>query len=338
MKPRAPINGPIEANHALLRGLDHSIRRVLRLESGANIFPLAHVFCYYAFIIPAMIPRLITSIYLLVPLWVLVYLLGYSLSIGVLHMHAHRKLFTARMPNRVLEFLLCFPCVLSYPMMKYTHVYAHHKYQNGFDDPTCTRGYERGWRAVWYWIRYAYVCQRHTIQGLFGAGARGYWRSLRSQYLADTLVTLAITLGYLFFIDAWRMLAFWELPLILVSINIGFFAWITHAPAPGDNVSGSFNTINNMMNVFIHNQGYHVVHHAHPGIHWTRIPERLNIMLNVPDRLIASYWVVLPSAWRVALPRFLYDPDAGRRWKYRYVSKGEESQRRLSWMPYFGWV
>ena len=59
--------------------------------------------------------------YLLVPLWALIYLLSYSLSIGVLHMHAHRKLFTARVPNRILEFLLCFPCVLSYPMMKYTH-------------------------------------------------------------------------------------------------------------------------------------------------------------------------------------------------------------------------
>jgi fatty acid desaturase len=338
MTPAAPMSGPIEANNALLRRLDHHLRRVLRLESGANIFPLAHVLCYYGFFIPVMIPKLIISLYLLVPLWVLIYLLGYSLSIGVLHMHAHRKLFTARGPNRVLEFLLCFPCVLSYPMMKYTHVYAHHKYQNGVNDPTRTRSYEHGWRAAWYWIRYAYVCQRHTIRGLFGASARGYWKSLRSQYLVDTLLTVAIMLIYLFFIDAWRMLAFWELPLILVSINIGFFAWITHAPASGDNVNGSFNTINNLMNFFIHNQGYHVVHHAHPGIHWTRIPERLDIMLEVPDRLIASYWVILPSAWRVALPRFLYDSNAGRNWKSRYVSKGEESRRRLSWMSYFGWV
>jgi fatty acid desaturase len=332
------LNGPIDSNHALTRKFDHWLRRVLRLESGANVFPLAHVICYYGVFVPAMIPKLITSLYLLVPLWVLFYLLSYSLSIGVLHMHAHRKLFTARAPNRVLEFLLCFPCVLSYPMMKYTHVYAHHKYQNGSKDPTSTLGYERGWRAAWYWTRYAYVCQRHTIQGLFRADAKSYWESLRSQYLVDTLVTIAIVLVYLIFIDARRMLVFWELPLILVSINIGFFAWITHAPASGNDVDGSFNTINNTMNIFIHNQGYHAVHHAHPGIHWTRIPERLDLMLAVPDHLIAPYWVILPSAWRVAIPKFLYDSNAGRKWKFRYVSKGIESRRRVPWMPYFGWV
>lgn len=332
------MNGPIDSNHASMRKLDHWLRRVLRVESGANVFPLVHVVCYYAFFALAMIPKLITSPYLLVPLWVLIYLLSYSLSIGVLHMHAHRKLFTARAPNRILEFLLCFPCVLSYPMMKYTHVYAHHKYQNGLKDPTSTLGYERGWLAAWYWTRYAYVCQRHTIQGLFRAGAKGYWQSLRFQYLFDTLTTITIVLVYLIFIDPRRMLIFWELPLILVSINIGFFAWITHAPASGSLADGSFNTINNAMNIFIHNQGYHLVHHAHPGIHWTRIPERLDLMLAVPDRLIAPYWVILPSAWRVAIPKFLYDPDAGRKWKFRYVSKGTDSRRRVSWMPYFGWV
>jgi fatty acid desaturase len=337
MTSPATMGDPMEADHALLRRLDHGIRRLLRLESGANLFPLAHVFCYYALFVPVMTPKLITSYYLLVPLWVVIYLLGYSLSIGVLHMHAHRKLFTARIPNRALEFLLCFPCVLSYPMMRHTHVYAHHKHQNDANDPTCTRGYEHGWRAAWYWVRYAYVCQRHTIHGLFGADARAEWKSLRSQYLVDTLITLTIMFGYFFFIDERRMLAFWELPLILVSINIGFFAWITHAPASGENANASFNTINNWMNLLIHNQGYHIVHHAHPGIHWTRIPERLDIMLDVPDRLIAAYWVVLPSAWRVAVPKFLYDPGAGRDWKHRYVSKGEMS-RRLAWMPYFGWV
>ena len=333
-----PPNGPFQADHALWLTIDDLARGLLRLESGANILPLCHVASYYACLALVIVLGADASYSILAVLWALIFLLNYSLSIGVLHMHAHRKLFTAGPLNRALEFLLCFPCILSFPMMLYIHVYLHHKHENGPDDPTTTSGYERGWRAAWYWTRYAYVCQKHTILGLFRSDAAPAWKALRKQYLVDTLGTLTIVTSYLLLVDPWQVLVFWEAPLVLVSVNIGFFAWITHAPASSRGLNGSFNTTNNLMNIFIHNQGYHLVHHRYPSIHWTRIPDRLDLMLGVEDRFIAPYWVVLLAAWRVIIPRFLYDPEAGRAWKARYERKSFLRRRRLSWLPYFGWI
>lgn len=337
-RPPSRFGAPVEVEVAWLRRVDRFLRRVLFLESGANVLPLLHVAFYYVFLGAVLVPGLVTSMLALVPLWVLICLLNYSLSIGILHMHAHRKLFTLEPLNRVLEFLLCIPCVLSYPMMKYMHVYLHHRYENGPRDPTTTRDAERGWRALWYWIRYAYVCQKHTVIGLFGGHAHRAWKRLRRQYLIDTIGTLSLMVAYLVLVDPLRMLVFWEVPLIVVSVNIGFFAWITHAPASSTALTGSFNTTNNLMNFFIHNQGYHLVHHRYPGIHWTMIPERLDVLLETEDRLIAPYWVVLVAAWRVIVPRHLYDPAAGGAWKQRFRRRSSEHRTRLAWLPYFGWI
>ncbi len=341
MQPAEPIrvrlSEPLVVQSPWLYRLDLLLRRLLRLESGANVFPLLHVAAYFFLLALAAVPGLVTSGGLLAALFVLISLMGYSLSIGVLHMHAHRKLFTSRTANRLVEFLLCFPCMLSYPMMKHVHVSLHHKHANGPQDPTTTFGYERGWRAAWYWVRYAYVCQRATLTHMFGRNDR-QTRMLRRQYLVDSGGTLLLVSAYALLVDMERMLLFWELPLILVSVNIGFFAWLSHAPASHLGAGGSFNTTNNVMNLLMHNQGYHLVHHRFPGIHWTRIPECLDIMMDVEDRLIAPYWVVLVAAWRVVLPRYLYDARAGKEWKVRFASRKARCRIRLAHLPYFGWV
>jgi fatty acid desaturase len=141
-----------------------------------------------------------------------------------------------------------------------------------------------------------------------------------------------------FFIDPWRMLLLWFVPFIVTSINIGFFAWLTHAPARKGPINGSFNTIGRIQNLFMHNQGYHLIHHMYPGVHWTRIPDRLKPLLEADDDLFVDYWVLLPSAWRVALPRYLWQDRTGERWKQRFRKKAHQGNLRIPWMPWFGWV
>jgi fatty acid desaturase len=102
---------------------------------------------------------LVEKPWLRLPLWVVLVLLNFSLSIGIMHMHAHRKLFTDERANRVLEFLLSLPCSLSYPVMLYVHVYLHHRHDDGEGDPTSTPGKAGAFAAVWYWLRYADVTQ-----------------------------------------------------------------------------------------------------------------------------------------------------------------------------------
>lgn len=329
---------PFEPEAAWLRSADLWLQRHLKLESGSNIFPLMHVVAYYVFFIAAIIPGFIESPVILGLLGAILVGLNYSLSIGILHIHAHRRLFNNRVLNRILELLLCFPCGLSYPMMRYIHVYLHHSYNNGPGDLTSTHGFERGWRAVYYWISYAAICQRATVRGLFASDAQPVWRKLRTQYLVDTLGVNALVMLLFVSLDMARIALFWHLPLLIVYINIGFFAWLTHAPAFDGDINGSLNTTNRWVNLLMHNQGYHVVHHQHPGIHWTQIPNYLDVMLGVDNRLIVPYWVMLHSSWRVALPGSLHDAAYGGGWKNRYRRKRESNRLRIPFMPYFGWI
>jgi fatty acid desaturase len=223
-------------------------------------------------------------------------------------------------------------------MMRYVHVYQHHTYANGLGDWTSTRGYEHGWRAVYYWIRYAAICQRATWRGLFSRDASPVWRKLRFQYTTDTLGTIGLVAILFYYVDPVRVALFWHLPLVVVFINIGFFAWLTHAPAFEGEINGSLNTTNRWANVLMHNQGYHLVHHQHPGIHWTQIPSNLDAMLEVDERLIVPYWVTLPSAWRIALPHKFHNETYANQWQDRYRLKREAKQLRVRIMPYFGWI
>ena len=90
------------------------------------------------------------------------------------------------------------------------------------------------------------------------------------------------------------MLVCWCVPSLITRVTGGYFAWLTHAPAgPQGSVNGSINNVNNWMGLFIFNQGYHQVHHCYPGIHWTDIPDRLDLMLQIDPQYIVPYWVTL---------------------------------------------
>lgn len=324
------------APQAYLNRLERTLERGLSLEHGANIFPLLHIVFYYL-ILFALACGWVKSLLLKIPLWVLLVLLNYSLSIGILHLHAHRKLFTKRLPNRLVEALLCIPCGLSYPLMLYVHVYLHHRYEDEEGDPTSTKGKETGLRAVWYWLSYPHICHKATIAGLFGHKVAPTWKRLRLQYIVDTSTVFVIMLTW-GMADFAEMLLYYALPLLIVSVNIGFFAWLTHAPAEQGPINGSINTTSSWMNLLIHNQGFHTVHHQHPSLHWTLLPDRLDIMHSVDDELIVPYWVTLDSALRIFRPRSFRNASHGRLWKERYSKLIAQGRHRLSCLPYFSWI
>jgi fatty acid desaturase len=132
------------------------------------------------------------------------------------------------------------------------------------------------------------------------------------------------------------LLYFYVLPLFVTHVSCGFFAWLTHAPAKEGPFNSSVNTVNNMMGLFIHNQGYHAVHHRYPGLHWTDIPDQLELMLEVDDPYIVPYWVVLPSAIRILRPTAFLNHRFGKKWKGRYQKR--QGRIRLRSLPYFSWI
>jgi len=174
-----------------------------------------------------------------------------------------------------------------------------------------------------------------TGQGLFARDAKPYWRGLRAQFVLDSLITICL-FGIYFSFRPKGMLYFYALPLLVTHISCGYFSWLTHAPAKEGTFNGSINTVNNIMGLFIHNQGYHAVHHRYPAIHWTDIPDKLELMLKVDDPYIVPYWVVLPSAIRILSPGAFLNDRFGEKWKRRYQQR--QGRIRLRSFPYFSWI
>lgn len=316
-------------------------KRVLKLEHPANIGPLLHVVAWLALLAPALTVPFATRWYVAIPVIVVLTLLNFSLTIGVLHMHTHRALFVSRRMNRAVDFLCCLPSSLTAAEMREVHVLNHHRFNDGPGDVTSTEGRDHGLRAVWYWIRYGAIVKRHTVRMVFAADATKGRRQRRTQFLVDLTLYLVLLATVWHFADNTRFLLFYWAPLLITQVNSGYFAWLTHAPARvfTDDPSRSLNTAGNWLNFFIFNQGYHSVHHRYPGIHWSQIPDKLEFMRKVEPAVIVPYWMTFDSAWRVARkPGGFLNAPYGERWKARLDQRIEDGTVRPRRLPWFAWI
>ena len=315
-------------------------RRVLKLEHPANVGPLLHIVCWIALLSVGLFVPAFTHWYLAVPLIIVLSLLNLSITIGVLHMHTHRPLFVSQRMNRVADVLCCLPASLTAAEMREVHVLNHHRFNDGPGDVTSTEGRERGLRAVWYWIRYGYIVKKHTVQMLFAADVSTARRKRRHQFLFDATLQFALAMGLWFFVDPFRYLLFFWIPFLVTQVNSGYFAWLTHAPAREfeDDPSKSVNTVGNLLNFFVFNQGYHSVHHRYPGIHWSQIPDKLDFMRQVDPGVVVPYWMTLNTAWRVVAPPRFLTATYGERWKAKLDKRIDSGTVRARYLPWFAWI
>lgn len=315
-------------------------RRVLKLEHPANIGPLVHLALWLTVLAVGLTVPGATNWYVAVPLITLLSLLNLSITIGVLHMHTHRPLFLSRGMNRLTDLLCCLPGALTAADMREVHIINHHRYNDGPQDVTSTEGREHGPRAVWYWITYSVRIHIHTLRMLFARKPSTDRRKRRHQYLFDVTLLPVLVCASAYFVGTTRFALFYVIPLVLTQVNAGYFAWLSHAPARDfdDDPSKSINTVGNVLNFFIFNQGYHSVHHRYPGIHWSQIPDKLDYMRQVDPGVIVGYWMTLNSAWRVLVPGRFLDASYGERWKAKLEKQLDEGSVRARYLPSFAWV
>lgn len=316
-------------------------RRVLKLEHPANVGPLIHIAGWFGLLTTGLLVPAAANWYLAVPLIGLLTLVNFSITIGVLHMHAHRQLFTSRRVNRVIDVLCCMPATLTAADMREVHIINHHRFNDGPGDVTSTEGCEQGLRAVWYWVRYAAIVKNHTVRTLFAANPSAGRRKRRHQFILDFTLVVALIMTTAWVTDTARFALFYGIPFIVTQVNSGYFAWLTHAPARSfeDDPSKSMNTVGNWLNFWIFNQGYHSVHHRYPGVHWSQIPDKLDFMQKVEPDVIVPYWMTLTSAWRLGVPGGFLAADYGARWKAKLDRRIEEgSTVRSRYLPWFAWI
>jgi fatty acid desaturase len=323
---------------ARLGRIERVAERILHVEHGANVFPLGHLLCYYGLLGWCLRPSGPRVPWVVVPAVVVLTLLNFSVTIGVLHMHAHRSLFVIDRLNRLADLACCFPSWLTATEMRAAHVAHHHRYDNGEKDVTSTLGFEAGPRAIVYWVRYAWTIKAWSIARVAAPDAPAVWRRRGRQMALDLAVVATVVLVLSAQVPA-RMAIFYWLPMAVTLVTTGYFAWLTHAPAEGrTGASTSINNVNNVLNFFIFNQGYHSIHHRFPGIHWSEIPDRLTYMRDVDPDVVVRYWVTLNTAWRLAVPRGFREPEHGSLWKQRLERCLSDGRCRSKVLPYFASV
>ena len=202
--------------------------------------------------------------------------LGYGARYGLmLHATGHRPLF-----KREYQWMWNYlPFVLG-PWLGHTptsfrahHMFMHHAENNMLGDHSTTLPYTRDSfpHFVHYWARFFFLGLVHTPRylALRGRGSIA-WNLMLGElaWLAMVMVALTVnwaaalvTLVLPWFMMRWLMMA-------------GNFA--QHAFVDVDNPDSGFGNSNCLINagynVKAYNDGYHIVHHERPALHWSEMP------------------------------------------------------------------
>lgn len=218
------------------------------------------------------------------PWWGLVYLVPFAYLAPrytlMLHCVSHRPLFKAQYKS-LNHFI---PWVLG-PFYGHTpysffahHMGMHHKEGNLLGDLSTTMPYQRDRLTHWlhYWgkfmlfglpalARYHVQKGRTKILRQLLAGEASYW------------VTTAL-LAWFVSVEA-TALVFWTTMVIMrtamMAGNWGQHAFIAPT-APSDDFRSSITCINTRYNRFCFNDGYHIIHHLKPALHYTEMADEFD--------------------------------------------------------------
>lgn len=208
------------------------------------------------------------------PYWWLLYARFGGPVMLMVHALFHRKAFTGpgRWIDRYLRHLL--PMLYGLQPFAYhpQHMIMHHVENNRWADLSTTFGYRRDhWPDfLRYWLRFMgrdnLLLARYLKQ-------RGHHRVLKRFLLGSIAWLLAV--GGLTVIAPMATLIVFVIPYVLTRFFLMAGNWAQHAfvnPDESDPRLGhSTILVNASQNQRCFNDGYHAVHHRHPGMHWTEM-------------------------------------------------------------------
>lgn len=151
------------------------------------------------------------------------------------------------------------------------HNRIHHKYDNGPGDVTFTYDLDRRKPADWlkYLRRFSLYWTGFSVVQYFIQNKR--WEPARR--MATGMLVYYGLIAAITFVSPWFGFAYLILPHMSVIIYLGAINYIWHTfcdPADPDNpYINSVTILNGHYNVY--NEDFHVTHHHHPQMHWTKM-------------------------------------------------------------------
>ena len=199
------------------------------------------------------------------------------------HFSSHRPLFKINALNYLSNIYL--DPFMGIPPLVFVlhHTVMHHIGNNGFYDITTTEPYQRdSWVAFAnYWFRFQVLAYLELPWFAWKTG-RKVWFLMTILFIGSFFYLLAyLTDSY----SGWATFCVFGAPWLLDHADDGKRNWCQHlfvvqydSKAPADtfwdlNCGLAYNLIDSLENRQQFNEGYHVVHHAFGGIHWSTIPD-----------------------------------------------------------------
>lgn len=245
-------------------------RDVVFTRNAGQILVTVVPFALLVFAAPPWLSLLLGAVYLpfVMARWAGPYVL-------MLHAVTHRPLF--KKPYRRADSIITMGLTpwFGMPPTAYHphHVLMHHKENNGPDDLSSTVAYQRDRLSHFahYWLRFAVFGHMHLGSWLLRRGRTGTF----AKFVAGE-VLYAGTIAALLYVDPVATLIVFVGPFLLLRFFLMAGNWAQHAFVDADEPMNSYTNstclLNARYNRRCYNDGYHIVHHRLPGLHWAEMP------------------------------------------------------------------
>jgi beta-carotene hydroxylase len=235
--------------------------------------------------------------------------LFFAVSVSVIaHNHNHLPIWRSRLMNVLTDYWITifygFPAFAWIP----THNNNHHKFNNRMGDYTLTYRYTEG-------NNFFTLVSYPSISGFFQQKPiRDYLGNLRKTNVPKFLlavsqyVAVAVVYAVALYIDWQKAVLFIIIPNQVSLFAVLIFNYVQHVHADEESRWNHSRNFTGLLNAMLFNNGYHTIHHEHPGIHWSKTPvAQGEVALNIDPMLVErSFWWFIFRSYFLApiIPRF----------------------------------
>jgi fatty acid desaturase len=241
----------------------------MRLRYSADWRSLFFILTYYA---------LVACQWVMVPKRGALLLLGATCAFSFLcavitHNAIHAPLFRGRAANRVLQVVLSLSYGSAVSAFVSGHNLSHHKFTQTARDVMRTTKVRSTWNVL---NIFEFVAR---VGVAIAAADFAYARAMRErlptwyrQYKLENRAVVGVTLGLLV-LDWRKALLYWVVPHLYAAWGIISMNYLQHDGCDQSHpYNHSRNFVGRLVNWWTFNNGYHGIHHAHPGLHWSLLP------------------------------------------------------------------
>jgi fatty acid desaturase len=210
-----------------------------------------------------------------VPLWFTATMFSFF-GATITHNAIHVPLFRGGWQNAVFQVILS--CTYGWPVSALIpgHNLSHHKFTNTAKDamrPTKMRYQNNFWNYLLFPVATTRAIAKFDMEYMEDQKRKD--RPIYRQYLLEAIVFYSWS-AVMLFLNWRKYIVVWFIPQLYAKYQIIGMNTLQHdgCPTPQeDKYNHSRNFVGPIVNFFTFNNGYHAIHHMHPGLHWSKLAE-----------------------------------------------------------------